>query len=160
MSVAILSYFAKMPILLSWNLFLTFFYAMEVLWRVKSKIIDPRTWITVGFFYVVLNLVVLSFQVFLDLTCLLFIGKTFTGLLPDLGSFISNYGLSSAFSVIIFTSLATYPIVFFLKRFENLKLFRKDVLETIIAYNKEYMISRLKRGIILVIVGLILKAVL
>ena len=158
--VSLLLYLSKLPILVSWNLFLTFFYALQLLWRVKKVIWDPRTWLTITFFYVALNIMILFFEVFLDMVFLILFDKTFTGFLPNLGNYISNYGLSSAVSVLIFTTLATKPVVSLMEPAKRLKVFREDVMKEIVAYNKEYIFSRLKRGLVIIILGLALKLLL
>ncbi len=158
--IDVLVYATKLPVLLSWNIFLTFVYTVQLLWRVKRVLWDPRTWITVGFFYIALNVLILFFQVFLDVLLLFSTGKTLSGLLPNLGNYISNYGLSSAISVLIFTTIATYPVVLLMEPARKLRVFRGEVLEEIVNYNKEYVLSRLKRGVVIVLLGVLLKLLL
>ncbi|NPA86721.1 MAG: hypothetical protein GXO00_01815, partial [Candidatus Diapherotrites archaeon] len=127
--MSLLTFFAKLPFILPWNMLLLFIYTLELLWRVRRLLWDPRTWITIFFFYVGSNLLLLFFQLGLDLLLLIVTGKTLTDFLPSLGNFLSDYALSSAVTVLLFTTLASGLTLKWMELFRWTRIFREDVVK-------------------------------
>jgi|GEM_PF-3002786 len=153
----LLTYLATLPASVAWNLAMLAFFTVELLWRNIRRLWDPRTWITIFTFYVIGSLAITFLvQIPLDLTLLLLTGKTLTGWIPATGSWLSDHAVESLIATFIFTVLLSKVIAWFMIPAGKLKIFRRDVLEDINAYNSEYMQEKVKKTAILFVIGLVL----
>ena len=154
---AMAAYLATLPISIAWNMIMLAFFTVELLWRNIRRLWDPRTWITVLTFYVMGSLAITFLvQIPLDLTLLALTGKTLTGWIPATGSWLSDHAVESLVTTFVFTVLLSKIITWFMAPAAKLKIFRRDVLEDINAYNSEYIREKAKKSAILFVVGLIL----
>ena len=153
----LLTYLATLPASVVWNLMMLAFFTVELLWRNIRRLWDPRTWITIFTFYVIGSLAITFLvQIPLDLTLLLLTGKTLTGWIPATGSWLSDHAVESLITTFIFTVLLSKIISKLMMPAAGMKIFRKDVLEDITAYNSEYIREKAKKSAILFLIGLAL----
>ena len=155
-----LFFLLKTPALLMWNGLLTFFLSLRVLFRVKRYLVDPRTWISVLFLFAILNFFLAVFQVFLNFVVLLVTGKTIMGLLPQSLGYITRYGIYSIFSTFLLLLLFLGPLARLFKRSRNIPIFRPEVIDVIVEMGRESIYGRFKRGLEIVIVGIVLSLLL
>jgi len=153
----LVSYTVGLPASIAWNIVMLAIFTVELLWRNIRRLWDPRTWITIFTFYVMGSLAITFLvQIPLDVALLLLTGKTLTGWLPATGSWLSDHAMESLITTFIFTVLLSGIIAKLMEPAARLKIFRRDVLDDIIAYNSEYIREKAKKSVIIFIVGLIL----
>ena len=154
---AITGYLAGLPLSVFWNFIMLMFFSLQLLIKNIRRAWDPRTWLTIFFFYFIGSLAITFLvQIPLDVLLLLLTGRTLIDWIPATGSWLADHAIASFVNVFIFTILLSRVIVWLMIPAEKAKIFRRDVLESIVEYNNEYISSKLRKTAIIVIIGIIL----
>ena len=155
--LSLMEYLFKLPLYVFWNFVMISFWSFELILKNWKKAWDPRTWITLFLFYFIGSMAILFLvEIPLDLLFLLIFGRTLTDLIPPYPNWIVGYALSSFLSTALFTLLFSKILVLLTHQIPRFPLFRTDVLDSILEYNKAFIRSRLKRTIILTILGILI----